>query len=161
MLTFKDARLSAQKKLTTADHMLTQTYPLLKDPKLLLGVWKNITESVKEGILAFLLYEASMKRINKIPETFRAQLTLFQRELVPKYGLPESLMLFIFELEELIAEHKTSPVEFARKNQYVICDGEYNLKKLTPELLKKQLTKAKIFMKYIESKVNRNDAKLT
>ena len=160
MLTFKDSRDGAKKKLATADHMLTQTYPLVNDPKLLLGIVKNIDEAIKEAILAMLLYEASMKRISKVPEDFQQQLSLFKREVVRRYGLPDSLVEFVRELGEILLEHKHSPVEFARKDKFVICDEHYNVKMLTQNSLKKHLSKAKIFIKYVEQKVNRNDAKL-
>ena len=39
---FQELREISKKKIFLADHILTQTYPLLKDPKLLLATTENI-----------------------------------------------------------------------------------------------------------------------
>ncbi|MBR9693204.1 hypothetical protein GOV07_04745 [Candidatus Woesearchaeota archaeon] len=148
----------ARKKTRVADHILTQTYPLVKDPKLLIAVLQNLYDAVGMGIEALLEYEASRDRLPTLPETFDARLVLFRQHLVPRYDMPAEFLRFVGELRETINEHRKSPVEFIRRGEFVICDEGYRIRTLNTEQLKRYLLKTKAFIGFMEEKVNRNDA---
>ncbi len=155
---FVAARDEARKRLTAADHILTQTYPLLRDPKLLLAVLQHLHEALESGMLALLGHEAGAKRIPTVPEDRAARLSLFRQHVVPRYGVPNDFLRLMGEVRETLEEHRKSPVEFVRKGEFVICDEGYRVRTLTVEQLKRHLVRAKAFLGFMEEKVNRNDA---
>ncbi len=149
---------TARKKAGVADHILTQTYPMVKDPKLLVAVLQNAFESVEAGIDALLLLERERKRIPPVAGDFTARFAGFTRHVAPLYELPDGFLRFVAELLETVREHKRSPVEFVRKQQYVICDDTYRLRTLNEEQLKKYVQRAKAFAALVEEKVTGHDA---
>lgn len=161
MDSFVAAKELARRKVRVADHILTQTYPLVQDPKLLVAVLQNLYDAVDEGIKALLLYELSLKRIPPFADSFDGRLSAFQRYIAPKYGVPSEFPRFVSELRETVREHRQSPVEFVRNKQLVICNESYRIRTLNAEQLKKHLQRAKAFIAFAESKVNRNDAVIT
>jgi len=158
MESFIAARDKARKKAGVADHILTQTYPLVKDPKLLIAVLQNLYDAVGFGIEALLEYEGSLDRLPTIPDTPDARLAMFQQHLSQRYKLPAEFLGFVGDLRETLKEHRESPVEFVRKEEFVICDEGYRIRKLSKEQLKQYLLKTKAFLGFMEEKVNRNDA---
>jgi len=158
MDSFVAAKELARRKVGVADHILTQTYPLVQDPKLLVAVLQNLHDAVDEGIKALLFYELSLKRIPPFTDSFDGRMAAFQRYIAPKYSVPPKFPRFVSELRETVKEHRQSPVEFVRNKQLVICNESYRIRTLNAEQLKKHLQRAKAFIAFVESKVNRNDA---
>ena len=60
---YEEIRDKAIKNIKIADHMLTQTYPLVKDPRLLLTVLENVFLSLTNAIGALLYFERLYKRV--------------------------------------------------------------------------------------------------
>ena len=60
---FQIERELAKQKIKVADHIISVTYPLVKDPKLLLGVLENIHSALMHCISAILEYDRLFKRI--------------------------------------------------------------------------------------------------
>lgn len=142
------ARQDARKKIQVADHILTQTYPVVKDPKLLIAVLNNLYDGLSHGVRTLLLFKRGTA-----PETNDAQLALFQRD-AHEYDIPASFMRMMNELRETIKEHKESPVEFARRGEFVICDESYRVRTLSPSQLRIQIGRAKEFIELVEEKTN-------
>ncbi len=151
---FVAAKELARRKAGVADHILTQTYPLVKDPKLLVAALQNTYDAVDEGIKALLLYERAAKRIPPFTGDFDSRLVAFQRHVVPRYAIPAEFLRFVGELRETVQEHRQSPMEFSRKGQFVICDQGYRLRTLNAELLKRHVQRAKAFVGMMEAKVH-------
>ena len=84
---FQTAREEAIKKLKIADHMLTITYQLVQDPKLLLAVLDNIYTAMEKAMSSVLYYERLFKRIPPFPENFEAKLIMFKTRVQPKYKI--------------------------------------------------------------------------
>lgn len=133
------AQERAWRKLSIAEHILTQTYPLVHDPKLLLAVLQNIFESVAANTEAALHAAYERKEVETIPERFEHRLHL----VAQRFRLAPELLRFVRELEETMHEHKKSPVEFARKNSFVICDDDYRLHTVKPEQLRSYIQHAR------------------
>jgi hypothetical protein len=148
------AREVARRKIGVADHMVTQTYALVSDPKILLAALQNVFDAVDAGIHALLLAEEHEKHLPKTPDDFESRLTAFKLHVVSEHKVPEGFLRFVSELRETLQEHKKSAVEFVRHDQYVIADNDYNLKTLSPESVRKYVQQAKVFVAMMEEKVN-------
>lgn len=152
------AREYARQKAAVADHILTQTYPLVKDAKLLLAVLQNVSDSFDASLLAALSHEHSLKRAPPPPETFEARVATFSQHVAPRYEVPSILLRALAEVRESLKEHKESAVEFSRKEQFVICNESYRLRTLNESQLRSYVAQAKELIKLIEGRVTRNDA---
>ena len=86
---FQELRDSAGKKLQIADYMLTMTYPLVRDPKLLLSVAENLFLAYSYSISSLLHYERLFKRIPTFQEDFSSKLDMFADRCLGKYGIGE------------------------------------------------------------------------
>ncbi|MBN1645985.1 hypothetical protein JW868_03010 [Candidatus Woesearchaeota archaeon] len=147
----------AKSKLVLADHMLTVTYPLIKDPKILLQVLQNMKTSLENSFSSLLYYERLWKRIPLFNETYSAKLDMFKR-MAPKYGVDRKYLTMIDNVNSTLKAHKESPVEFARKNRYVICSQSYrDVKSISDRELKSHMVLAKEFTKLMEEMIKRDD----
>ena len=122
--------------LKRASHMLHVTFPFVKDTKLFLGILENVDRSLKSCLDSFLLYERLYKKIGPYPDNFNVKLDLFRKIVKLRYGFDESLPRFIFDIDQLIKNRKKAPIEFSRKDGFVICDSEYRTRILKEEELK-------------------------
>jgi len=154
---FQRARDKAGEKLKLADHMLTQTYPLVKDPKLLLAVIENIFLALTSGIASILYYERTFKNIPPFVDNFENKFNLFKEKCVPKYNLRKEYIELISEIKEAVIAHRKSPIEFARKDNFVICSDNYKLKTITIEQIKKHIDLTKTFLKEASLIVGKNE----
>ena len=154
---FQAARDEAIKKLRVADHMLTITYQLVQDPKLLLAVLENIFLAMENAMSSVLYYERLFKRIPPFPENFESKLDMFKTRIQPKYRINDDYIKMIQELREVIVEHKRSPVEFARKDRFVICSDNYKMKTISIPEIKKYVASAKLFIQNTTFIVSKNE----
>jgi hypothetical protein len=143
---FQEVRDRSKTLLRNADHMLTMTYPLVKDPKLLLVVAENVVESCTSAITALLHYERFNKSIPPFHDSFENKMQMFRQNCARKYNISTESLNFVEELRNLLQNHKTSPMEFARKDMYVICSDKYSMKTLSAQQLKQNISKAKNFV---------------
>ena len=147
---FQELREISNKKILLADHILTQTYPLLKDPKLLLAATENIFLSYTNSVGSLLYYERLFKRIPNFNDTFESKFRLL-RDIYEKYEIKQEDINTIKEIKDIILQHRKSPMEFSRDDQFVICSDDYNMKTISIDDLKKMIKNAKDFIR----KVNR------
>ncbi len=152
---FSELIESSQKKLALADHILTVTYPLAKDPKLLITLAENIFLSFSYAISSLMYYELKYKRISSFDDSFKTKFNIFREECAGRYGIENIHIKAIQELREVLLAHKKSPMEFPRKESFVICDESYESKILTQNILKEYLKKAKLFIKRLSTIVKK------
>ena len=143
---FRNLVLEANKTLRLADHMLYVTYPLMKDNKLLIHIVKNIDNSLKSSIDAFIRYDLVYKRIRADPQSFVEKLHIFSKISSQRYGFKQEDFEFIEEVRELIEKHKKSPIEFVRGNKLIITYSNFKTKILTVDSVKDIISKAKPFI---------------
>jgi hypothetical protein len=146
----------ARHRIKLADHMLTQTYPLVKDPKLLLAVIENTFLALTNAMGSVLYNERVYKRIPPFVDNFENKFDIFRRKCAERYNIDREYLLMVREIKDIIVSHKTSPVEFARKDSFVICTESYRLKTITVEQLKKYIEKSKEFVKITENILAQN-----
>jgi len=145
MESFQILRSQALEKLKVADHLISTTYSLVKEPKLLVSVIENIFQSLDLTMTALLDYEKNFKSIPDY-STFDSKMEIFRRKIATKYAISNDMIAFIIDLKKTLDEHKKSTVEFTKKETFVISDNNYNLTTLKVEDVKKTLLNAKHYV---------------
>lgn len=146
MENFQEALEKAKRNVHIADHMLTMTWPLVKDPKMLLPIMDNLFLAMANSLSALIYHERYFKRIPPFQDTFMSKFNIFKEKCVPKYGIDKGIAADMLEIKNIICEHRKSPIEFARKDRYVICSKDYKMKTISMDDAKKYLGKAKLFI---------------
>jgi len=154
---FQLARDRAHSKFKMADHMLTQTYPLVKDPKLLVAVLENLFLSLTNGMAALLYYDRTFKRIPPFVDNFENKFELFRHKCVPRYSLSKDYITLISDVKEAVIAHRKSPLEFARKDKFVICQDNYHLKTISFDQIRKYIDLTKTFLKETSAIVSKDE----
>jgi hypothetical protein len=132
----------AFQKLAIADHLLSTTYTMVQEPKLLVSVIENILRAMEAAVTASL--DAHLISYSK---TLESKMDMFRRKIIAQKGLDPAIVDFVMELRDIVQEHKKSIVEFKKKEKYVIADNDYHMRSLTAEDARKKLRTAK---KYID-----------
>jgi hypothetical protein len=154
---FQVLRDKALQKIKIADHMLFMTYPIVKDPKLLLAIIENIFVSLDSGMAAVLHYERLFKRIPPFNDTYPSRLEMFKRRIIPRYKLSPGYVSLIMDVKSILSEHKNSPVSFIRKDKFVICSPTYSIKAIDINLVKKYIFETKVFVDNVNKIVSENE----
>lgn len=136
----------ANRFLTVADHLAYMTYPLVKENRMLIAIMQNLDSALMHTMEAILQYDRLYKRIPPIPDNFDLKLDTFKNKCVNRYSLPRESIQLIKDIRLLIREHEKSPMEFSRKDKFVICSKEYRMKTLNIHKVKDYIMKSKPFM---------------
>jgi hypothetical protein len=154
---FQFLRDKAFEKIKIADHMLFVTYPMLRDPKLLIVVVDNVFASLDFGMAALLHYERLFKRIPPFKESFPSRLEMFKSMVIPHNNLSPNYVKLITDVRTLLAEHRKSPVSFVKNEKVVICSPSYKVKTVDVELVKRYVFETKLFVKNVNMIVKKNE----
>lgn len=153
MEAYQRLRQEAKKKISLADHMLFVTYPLVKDTKLLLAVLENIFLAMTHSVGYLLYYERALKRVPPFFDTFESKYRIYTEKCQDKYEFDPVYMEMFRSVKEIIIAHKRSPIEFAKKDQFVICSDDYELKILELPEIKEFVAKTKQFYAMVDLKI--------
>ncbi|NQU98149.1 hypothetical protein HQ533_01670 [Candidatus Woesearchaeota archaeon] len=153
---FQLARDKARKNISVADHMLIMTFPLVKDPKLLLAVLENIYSALSNAMSSLVYYERTFKRIPQFQDTQESKFNVFKDRLVERHNINKEYLRLIQEVREILLEHRRSPVEFSRGDRFVICSSNYRMKTISVEDIKKYIAKTRLFVADMERLVSRD-----
>ncbi|HLC96081.1 MAG TPA: hypothetical protein VJH97_02060 [Candidatus Nanoarchaeia archaeon] len=153
---FQELRDISIKKLQTADHMLTMTYPFVQDPKLLILVIENLFLAATNAMGSVLHYERLFKRIPPFQDTFESKYNMFRLKCADNFD-PEHIAL-IGELKDIIIAHRKSPVEFSKKDRFVICSEDYQMRTISLPGLKEYIQKTKLFIQRTQQIVSKNES---
>jgi hypothetical protein len=154
---FQEARNKAIRHLKTADHMLGVTYPLVQDTKLLVGVMDSIFLSLTNAMSAIVWYDRLFKRIPPFQDTFESKFAMFQAKSARKYNIENEVIQTIQDIKEIIIMHRKSPVEFRRKDRYIICGDDYSMKAITADQIKEYIKKTKDFVRQMDIITSKNE----
>jgi hypothetical protein len=154
---FQFLRDKALEKMKVADHMLFMTYPMLKDPKLLIAVLDNVYSGLDYGMGALLHHERLFKRIPPFKESFPSRLEVFRNQVLPQNNMSPNYVKLILDVKRLLAEHKKSPVSFVKNEKVIICSPSYNVKAVDSELVKRYVFEAKLFVRNVNAIVSKNE----
>jgi hypothetical protein len=154
---FQFLRDKAFEKVKVADHMLFVTYPMMKDPKLLLAVLENVNTSLEYAVAAILHYQLLFKQIPAFKETPQSRLEMFRNEVVPRLRMSQNYVKLIRDVRKLLAAQKKSPVSFVKNDKYVICSPKYDIKAIDVNLVKRYVFEAKLFVSNVNVIVSKNE----
>lgn len=154
---FQQLREEALQSYKSADHMLTVTYPLVGDTKILLNVADNIFLSLTKSMGAVLYYDRLFKYIPAFNDNFEGKFMMFKNKCMKRYNIDLEYAKLIQDLKEVIVLHKQSPVEFKRKDRYVICTDNYKMIAITVNMLKDYLKKTKEFISLMQLITRKNE----
>ncbi|MDP3916837.1 MAG: hypothetical protein Q8Q42_00950 [Nanoarchaeota archaeon] len=150
---FYDYVNKAIKSYTTADHMVHMTYQVVHDPKIMLLAATHLYESLENAVSAILYYDYYFKRIQLFPQDPASRLDIFTRYSCSRHNIPRETVRLIQDIRAIHSEHKSSEMEFRRKNSFIIATKNYRLRTLNSEKLKSFLNIAKpLISKIIEVK---------
>lgn len=157
MENFQELRGEARARLKNADYLITMTYPLVKDNKLLIAAVENLAQALELSLSSVLHYERLNKRIPPFHEELDSKLNIFSENVLPRYKIDRNYIKLINELSGLVKAHRESPVEFVRKDKFVIASESYELRQLTPQGVREYVEKAKRFIQDMETIVSQDE----
>ena len=132
----------AKEQIRLADHLLTINYAVADDPKLFLNIIIDIKKAIEHVINIFLIKENKETDIS-----FDQKIEFYRENTSIKHNLPSNYLNLMEEIRKISFEHDNSPIEFARKEKYVICDEDYHkMKTIDSKNVRELLTKAKLFI---------------
>lgn len=133
---FQEELAEGRRQLRAADHFVSVTYPLVKDNRLLLAAAENLFSASKNLMASLLHYEQAFKRIPQFRQDYDSMAYWFSSRCMPNYRLSADYRAAISELKSIFDDHKSSSVEFSRKDGFVICSDSYSIRKVTVSQLK-------------------------
>ncbi len=137
---------SANLDFKNADHMVFVTYPLVNDPKLIMAIAEKLYNSIMSAITSVLTYDYNYKRVEILPEQDREKVDLFKVDTIKRYNFSREILVVIEELKDLLEFRKKSPVEFVRKENFVVCSSRYNTKTINLQKIKYYVHSIRLFM---------------
>ncbi len=152
---FQDELAKGRQHLKTADHLISITYPLVKDSRLLLTAAENVFSAAKQLMASLLHYEAAFKRLPRFKEDYDSMIYWFRSRCMPSYNLSRNYHSVMNDLKRLFDDHNKSAVEFSRKDGFVICSDRYNVRKVTLADLKSYVGIIKLMLHDVEGVVLR------
>ena len=142
---------NAKRYVATADHLLTETYPLVKDPRMLLTVLQNIYGSFKSCMMYMLYKDVADGKIPEFDQDFETMLAIFKARAERRYRIKPEYIQALEQSYKALKTHKESPMEFSRHEMFVICSDKYETQTITTANLRDYIGKAKLFIGEIDS----------
>lgn len=153
----KNSLAEAKRTLKIADHIVFVTYKLVNDPKILIVVLENLFLCFTNSMAAVLYYERYYKKIPPFHDNFQSKFNMFREKIINKYNISSDYLKVIEEIKDLLLAHQKSPLEFKRKDKFVICSEQYKLRSITIPKMKDYVAKAKEFLIIIERIISRQE----
>jgi hypothetical protein len=154
---FQESRQNAVKYFKTADHMVSVTYNVVKDTKLLVAILDNLNLSLQETMNSILYYDRLFKKIPPFQDSFESRYNMFRLKCARHYKLDTEYITTIAEVKEMLDEHKKSPVEFVKNDKFIICNESYRMKALSIIDIKKYVARAKLFIQEANIITSKNE----
>jgi hypothetical protein len=129
-------------RLSNAEFILTKTYPLIKDPKMLLGVLENIYYAINDIITCFL--EEKYYDLTD-DEKYKIFIIKFSKHVE-----------IVKEIKIVWEKRKESPVEFVKNNQLYVCSDDYDIRIISENEMKRFLSNAKLLNEEIKNERSYN-----
>ena len=130
----------------SAYHLIYVTLPVVKDIKLITTALDNICLALFHGMDAVLEYERYFRRVLPLANNFDLRLDVFKKRVVGRYGFASQDAEFIAEIKTLMDEKKEASMEFTKSGKFIMCSGDYRIKTLSVEEIKKYLSTTKNFL---------------
>lgn len=124
------------------DHLLTITFPIVKDKRILIKILSELKVSIKKTINSILQYEFIYKRI-KLHENPNKNFEIFVKECSKRYKITPQEIEKIKEIFDIAKKHEESSMEFMRGEKIVILSKEMNPRSISLEQTKDYLETVK------------------
>lgn len=154
---FKELREQAKQHIKVADHMITMSYPMFKDPKILVSAIKSLMKSADCAISSTLEYEKLFKRIPAYHDSTDVKINLFKQKIIPAYKLNKNHEKLLKTLTDLTKAHSESTVEFPRNDKFVMCSDTYELRTISVNDLKLLINDTKMLVADAYTVTEKND----
>jgi len=135
-----------------ADHITYVTFPLVNEKKLLLKIFEEIHKSVISLIFASLTYENRKRKI-KLYKDNNKNLKNFIK-ISNNYNIKKEEIKKIIEIIEINSRHKTSAIEFSRKDKVIIMQDDLKIMALDIQKIKEYLGLCKALFIKINMNLN-------
>ena len=145
---------NSEEILQTIDHIISVTYPLFKDKKILIKLMLELKIATLKIIESILQYEYIQKRI-KLSKKSSENFKIFEKKSASKYQIDDKeidSIKFIFKIAE---KHKTSKMEFVRGNKVIILDEKSNYEILDLKIIKHHLKITKNILEKVKKKLKK------
>ncbi len=156
MKTVQEYEHNANKHLHLALHILTQTYPMVQNPKILMGVIENLHSTIMDIISMVLVNERNNKRIPPFYNNTESKINMFKGKIIDKYHINIEYITLINELQDILIKRRQSPVEFVRKDKFVICSDKYSIRTISVEEMQKFISITKVFLQDMKNLVRKH-----
>ncbi len=153
----------ASRQVQIADHLLTVTYPMVKDAKLLMSIVEHLRRAVEDSAEAVVDFHVNRGEYELPTQATAGQqpgkhdtLAAFSDVMrVRKPNIPGALeaMEVCRELTSTLQHFKQAPVSFPRDEKLVIADHEYALKEVSAPALKISLHTVKQFVHAVQKHI--------
>lgn len=151
MMAGNTALSEATREVQVSDHLLTVTYPMAKDPKLLMSVLDHGKRAIETAATALVEHELGNGyvppvRVTGPHEAVDAVGDLVRTNRVRIAGAQDAARLY-GDLRLTMQRYREAPTVFARGEKYVIAADEYAyLREITPDELRRALKTIKEFV---------------
>ena len=132
---FLDSLVEAEKAWKSADYLVNVTFPILKDPKLLIRALESLDKETRLVISVILQVEYLFKRI-ELAKDREENMIVFVKRCAKRYGIGKEDEGLIKEILFLGRKHKESGFEFGKDGKAVILDDFGNSYQLDREKMK-------------------------
>ncbi|MFH2028214.1 MAG: hypothetical protein ABIJ08_03685 [Nanoarchaeota archaeon] len=155
---FQELRAVADRKLHVADHMLTMTYPFIQDPKILIAVTENLFLALTNAMSSLLYYERLFKKIPPFQDNFTSKFNMFKENCVVRHNISQDYLKLMKDIRDILVAHRESPVEFSKKDRFVICSNDYEMKTISLDGIKEYVKKTKLFIHLVNNITTKNES---
>ena len=132
----------AQKTISSIDHMIYVSFPLIKDKRILLKVLKETKNAIANCISSILQYDYLYKRI-KLYKSPEENFRVFREKSALRYLINQDEINLIVELFKIVDKHNESSMEFFKDGKVVILSDDLNPETVSYEKTKQFLVLGK------------------
>ena len=125
------ARDRAKQYFNSASHLLKVTFPVVKDPKLLLGVIHHLHLSMEQCLEAILSHDQQLQLVPKSLDTFQAKIAAFRHKSCRRHNIPIELLNALVSLKEIVDLQQRSTMQFPRGPRFVLSTSDYRFKAIS------------------------------
>ena len=132
---------NVQRELSSANYLLTKTYPLVKEEKIFLEVLRHLWEASQDLLKFTVHYTQEKSLITRVPKTRTEKLMLLNtwasgtKNLYFSNDYMRTLKKLYWQLKEVQESQENNIMNFRKGNNYVICKKDYKVEVISYSLL--------------------------
>lgn len=132
--------------------MIYITFPLIKDNRLLIKILSEIYTAMLAIVNAVLQYDYIYKRI-MLYDDAKTNFKTFRERCAPRFSISQDEVSKIIEIFRLMEEHRNSPMEFTRRDKFVILSDNLATNVITLDKLKDYFLTTKNILQKVGDKI--------